>query len=401
MADLTWILDSEKASYFGNSGISSGYILPKNDVGPEPKVLAGIRLWIILRGHEDRLFQLVKIKKVERIIDGYYSGDYLVSSEITESVKLVLGYTDTAKYSTSGTRSLKLGITEISPDLSESFAALVKSSVQTKLLSPDKISLAKIDFQLLPHNSYRLAQSALRAVVSHLTLEQVWASGSGDKLGAFSNFAYALLYEKTGIKPPSSLVDALKAFDPISVIFAEMKLALENEDGGVTNLGHSCVDTEFSEIEPEKIYAREFVSANSKLRGLEEALNKTEHAEKVHQAMLKDISEFLIGNKITPYESGSIDLMYRSVDKLNIFEIKSANADNILSQAAKGAFQLACYLNELSKDYDKLDARLVIHDTESRELQNYAIAALSRLNVQVLVYDPSKPWPSRVQGMQL
>lgn len=161
------------------------------------------------------------------------------------------------------------------------------------------------------------------------------------------------------------------------------------------------VDTEFSEIEPGKIFAREFVSIDSKLGNLEEALKKTEHAEKIHQAMLKDISEFLIANGITPYESNSIDLLYKSRDKLNVFEIKSSNVDNILSQSSKGAFQLACYLNELSKDYDNLNSRLVLHVTESPELQKYAVEALLRLGIEVLFYDPSRSWPNRIQGLPL
>lgn len=400
MADLVWVLDGEKGTSFGNSGVAGSYILPRNEVDLEPKILAGRRLWVVLRGQEDRLLLLVKIKKVERIIDGYYSGDYLISPEITESIKLVSGYADAARYSMAATLSSKLGVSELSSEVSDALLALVRGSIQTKLLPPDKRSLSQIDFQLLPSNGHRLAQSALRAVVSHLTLEQVWANGTGDRLSAFSNYACALLTEKMGAKPSQDIVGALKAFDPVSLIFAEEKPGLERGISG-QKYNAPCVDTEFSEIEPGKIYAREFVSADSKLMNLEEALNKTEHAEKIHQAMLKDISEFLIANGITPYESSSIDLLYSSRGKLNVFEIKSANVDNILSQSSNGAFQLACYLNELSKDYDNLNARLVLHVTLSPALQKYAVEALLRLGIEVLFYDPGKPWPHRIQGLPL
>ena len=167
------------------------------------------------------------------------------------------------------------------------------------------------------------------------------------------------------------------------------------------NYNVPSVDTEFYEIEPGKIYAREFVSVDSKLRNIEEALNKTEHAEKIHQAMLKDISEYLIANGVTPYESSSIDLLFRTRGVLNIFEIKSSNGDNIMSQASKGAFQLACYLNEINKDYDNLSARLVLHVIQSPELQKYVVEALLMLGIEVLFYDPSRPWPSRIKGFPL
>ena len=400
MSDLVWVLNGERGTSFGNSGVSGSYILPKNEVDFEPESLAGQRLWVVLRGQEDRLLLLIKIKKVERIIDGYYSGDYWISPEMTGSIKLVSDYVGAARYATTSTRAYRLGVSKLAQESSDALSALVKGSIQTKLLPPDKRSLSKVDFQLVPRSGLRLAQSALGAVVSHLTLEQVWANGAGDRLGAFPNYACALLTEKMGAKPSPSIVDDLKALDPVSVIFAEERYAAKRGEPS-RSYNTPSVDTEFSEIVPGKIYAREFVSADSKLRSLEEALKKTEHAEKIHQAMLKDISEYLIANGIKPYESSSIDLLYRSRGKLNVFEIKSSNIDNILSQSSKGAFQLACYLNELSKDYDNLNARLVLHMTESPELQKYAVEALLRLGIEVSFYDPDKSWPNRIQGLPL
>ena len=80
-------------------------------------------------------------------------------------------------------------------------------------------------------------------------------------------------------------------------MFAEEKPAAERRELDC-NYNAPCVDIVFSEIEPGKIYAREFVSTDSKLRNLEDVLKKTERAEKIHQAMLKDISEYLITNGI-------------------------------------------------------------------------------------------------------
>lgn len=400
MSDLVWVLDSWKDTFFGSTGISGSYIIPKNEVYFEPESLAGRRLWVVLRGKEDRLLLLIKVKKVERIIDGYYSGDYLISPDMTGSFKLVSDYVGAVRYATMYTRASKLGVSELSQESTVALTLLVKGSIQTKLLPPDKYSLSKVDFQLVPSNGRRLVQSAIWAVVSQLTLEQVWANGTGIKLGAFSNYACALLTGKMGTTLSPEIVEDFKAFDPVSVIFVEPKSQAEQREYR-HNYNAPSVDSEFSEIEPGKIYAREFVSADSKLMNLEEALKKTEHAEKIHQAMLKDISEYLIKNGIKPYESSSIDLLYVSRKKLYVFEIKSSNIDNILSQSSKGAFQLACYLNELSKDYDNLNARLVLHVTQSPALQKYAVEALLRLGIEVLFYDPDKGWPNRVHGLPM
>ena len=400
MSDLVWVLDVERGLSFGRAGVSGSYILPKNEIDFEPKSIAGQRLWIVLRRQEDRLLLLVKVKKLERIIDGYHSGDYWISPDMAGSIKLASDYMGAARYVATSTRDFALGLSQLPQETSDALSALIKNSIQTKLLPPDKSSLAKVDLQLLPSNDRRLAQVALRAVVSHLTLEQVWANGTGDRLGAFSNYACALLAEKLGAKPSIGVVRDLKFFDPVSVIFAEERPTSERSERHCNYLAPS-VDTEFSEIEPEKIYAREFISSSVKLTNTEDSLKKTEHAEKIHQTMLKDISAYLITKGIKPYESGSIDLLYRTNERLNLIEIKSANIDNILSQSSKGAFQLACYLNELSKDYHNLSARLVLHVTQSPELQNYAVDALIKLGIEVLFYDPSKSWPNRIQGLPL
>jgi hypothetical protein len=396
MSDLVWVLDAEKGASFGSAGVSGSYILPKHQGDFEPASLASQRLWVVLRGQEDRLLLLVRVKQVERIIDGYYAGDYLISPDMTASLKLVTNYLGAAQYTITSTRASKLGVSALSQESSEALALLVKGSIQTKLLPPDKRSLSRIDFQLLPRNGRRLAQSALRAVVSNLTLEQVWANGTGDRLGAFSNYACSLLAETMGTKPSPDVVAALKAFDPVSVIFRDGTPYSVREEPA-HNYNAPSVDTAFSQIEPAKIYAREFVAADPVQRDLEEELKKTEHAERIHQ----DISEYLITNGITPYESRSIDLLYTSRGRMNVFEIKSSDADNILSQSAKGAFQLACYLNELSKDYDNLNTRLVLHATQSPALQEYAAGALLRLGIEVLFYDPEKSWPNRIQGLPL
>lgn len=400
MSELLWVLTSEKGASFGDYGVSGSYILPKSDANFELEFSAGRRLWIVLRGHEDRLLLAIKIKKVERIVEGYHYGDYWISPDTTNSVKFNSDYLRAVRYATTATRAYALGVTELLQETSDLLALLVRGSIQTKLLPPDQSRLSQIHFDLLPSNDRRLAKSALRAIVTHLTLEQVWVNGSGDRLGAFSNFARALLAKQIGIPLTPGIVDYLKNFDPAEMIFSEERHAkVREESSGGYNA--PCVDTEFSEIEPKKIYAREYVSSDSTLRGFEGAIKKTEHAERVHQEMLRDISEYLITKGITPYESSSIDLLYMSNQKLCVFEIKSSNAENILSQSSKGAFQLACYLNELSKDYPDLDGRLVLHVTESPKLQNYIAEVLLRFGIKVLFYDPGRNWPYRIVDLPL
>ena len=398
MAELVWILDSRKGPFFGNKGISSNYIIPQNDLRIDLGLLAGNILWIVLRGTEDRLFKVIKIKKVERILEGYHSGDFLVSVELTESIKLVSDYSAAAKYKLDNLQHLNAGVSEIEAKASEVYRLLVKNAIQIKLTSiPEKL-LASVDLQPLPRNRTQLAKIAIRAITSTFTLDQVWAGGSGEKLRAFANFAYAVISRKKDVLHAQELSKELQSLDPTFSLFKHTD-DKERVRSPIDKLKAPSVDAEFTEIDPANVYAREFLSIDSKLKDLEEALNKTEHAEKIHQEMLRDISTFLISRGIVPYESSSIDLMYTLENTLNIFEIKSTNVNNILAQSAKGAFQLSCYQNELSKDYDQLNAKLIIHKTESDEIEEYALAALRRLGIIVLLYDPTKPWPNRVIGL--
>lgn len=400
MFDLVWILSSEKSASFGNKGIFASYIIPKNDMKVELQMLAGNRLWVVLRGPEDRLLKLIKIKKVEQIIDGYHAGDFLVSTELAESFKLVSSYSMAAKCKVPNTRALNLGVSELDLQTSLSLHMLVKEMMQIKLISPTEQLLRQINLTLLPNNSHQLVSNALRAVISRLTLDQIWANGTGEKLGAFSNFAFALISSKINIKQAPDLLEELRNLDPVSILLNKRKLQAHDDLANTRKLPR--IDIEFTLIEPQNIYARKFLFIDSKFNYLEDALNKTEHAEKIHQEMLKDISMFLIDHGVTPYESSSIDLMYSTGNKLNVFEIKSTNINNILAQAAKGAFQLACYLNELRKNYNNiLNTKLILHKTENQGLDEYAREALSCLNIHVLFYDPSKPWPARVHGLPL
>lgn len=393
MSDFVWILDGNKAAYLGNSGVSPSYIVPKNDIVDSERNIAGKRLWFVVRGSEDRLFQAIRVKKVERIIEGYYTGDYLIASEITDSFKLVHSYQQASKYRVTDLSRFSLGIAALPDEISLTLKTMVIGSAQTRLVPPDKRSLTNIALQLAPRNTERLAKSAIRAIVTRLTLDEVWGRVVNLRLGPFANFAYELVTYPTD----ANLIERLNALDPIVALSSKDISRSENEVIKPTALPK--VDSEFTEIEPNNIYAREFISIDAKLKYLEDALNKTEHAEKIHQAMLKDIVEYLISKGITPYESGSIDLAYKTGHQLNVLEIKSANSENVLSQSAKGAFQLACYSHELSKDYVALDAKLIIHETNSSDIQNYAITVLLRLGIGVLVYNPEKSWPDRVKGL--
>lgn len=395
MTDIVWILESERGPAFGSNGVADSYLIPQNDIDIEPKELRGKRLWIVLRGNEDRLFKVIRIKKIERITDGYHTGDYLITPETLDSLKISGSYADGKRYVTTALQSLSLGVKELDDKIGNDLALLVKKCVQIKLVAPDQKLIDKIVFEPAGKNQQNLVKLALKAVISQLSLDQIWGSGTGEKLGAFANFAAALIKRTFPGEKITDLGKELNSLDPTHHLDIGIASLIEKKQ----KPRKPSVDIEFAEIDPEKIYSREFLKKELGNDEMEDTLYKTEMAEKLHQEMLKDISKFLIEQKIKPYQSESIDLMYTLNGYVNLFEIKSANANNIFSQAGKGAFQIGCYLNELSKFYKNIVSRIILLKTDNDDLETFVKEALARLNIIVLFYDPRKSWPERVQEL--
>lgn len=396
MNNLLWILGSDKSSSFGNKGVSGSYIIPHGDLFVDPKSVAGGRVWVILRGIEDRLLKIIKVNRIEKIVDGYNSGDYLLTTDLSESLKSASSYSEAGRYKVTCVTNVEYGMRETTTEVANDLIRAVKGAIQVKLIAPSERLLSQVDLNIIPSGVQRIARNAMRAVISRLTLDQIWASGTGEKLGAFPHFTYSLISRYLNNSSARLAIDELKKLDPIYRLTLPEEIIEPNVSKATAS---PRVDVDFSEIEPEKIHARTFLSLDSKLIDLEAMLNKTEHAEKIHQDMLKDISMYLLSRGVTPYESSSIDLMYRSTTGLNVLEIKSTTSANIMAQSAKGSFQLACYYNELIRDYEDINTFLVLHKTENENIETFAWAALSRLGVSVLIYNPNNAWPKRIDGL--
>ncbi|WP_373085437.1 hypothetical protein [Sneathiella sp.] len=399
MSDFVWIINAEKNSSFGNSGVSSSYIIPSGEMKVSPSLLAGSRLWILLRGIEDRLFLSIKVKKVERILDGYYEGDFLLSTSFLSSFRLVSKYSEAMKYVVIDVVSHRLGISIIEESISQKFAMVVTNSIEYKLLPPPRASLPNISSNIFPRSGNALAKASLCLIVSHFNLNQIWAQGAGDKLNAFSNFACAVISASLVDRPNSNLNDALNKNDPLTNLVVFISEGVDTEIHRITSI--PVVDTDFTEVEPDKIHARSFISSGDNMKDVEASLRKTEHAEETHQGMLKDISQFLISIDIVPYESSSVDLIFKTPHAMNICEIKSSNLENYFSQASKGAFQLSCYTEQIEKDFDHSQSILILQKIGHDEIETYIKKILMRMNIQTLYYNVNLSWPFKLEGFSV
>jgi hypothetical protein len=397
MSNFVWIIPSERLASLGNGGISPSYIIPLGQMNGHEGRLRGSRLWILLRGADDRCIAVATIKRVERFRDDYYANDFLVSCDTTASFRLSSTFEDAKPFSVSDFREHGLGTHLASSGAAEKLKVLVSRSVQIKLASPSDATLTGVRIDLPSKNVQRLAKFALSQVTQALPLDRVWASGTGEKRGPFSNFASRLLSLRGYDALQAS--SFLKANDPVTLLAEAASSVAVSKKANSARSFEKSVDLDFTEIDPETIYAREFVVSEGYLPDLESALSKTEAAEKLHQSMLRDISSYLKANGVSPFESASVDLMIILDHQRRIFEIKSSTLANIMAQAAKGAFQIACYLNAMAADYEQLDGFLILHKVEDSNFEVFVRDALTRLGVKNLTYDPSKKWPERVSGL--
>jgi hypothetical protein len=66
MSDFVWIIPSEMFSSLGNRGVSPNYLIPQGHMRNQEARLAGNRVWVVLRGADDRCVVMAIIKKVEK-----------------------------------------------------------------------------------------------------------------------------------------------------------------------------------------------------------------------------------------------------------------------------------------------------------------------------------------------
>jgi len=397
MLEFVWIISSEKLASLGKRGISPSYIVPHGQMNGQEGFLRGSRLWFILRGNEDRCLATASIKMVEKFREGYNAEDYVLSCDTSASFRISATFDNATSYTTSDFRHLAIGIHRASQSATDNLRTCVSRAVQVKLAPASDAALRSVKIDNLPTKGKGRARAAIYLITQNFCLDEIWASGTGEKLGPFSNFASRLL--SLHGHDAAQISDFLKKSDPLNLtVDAEINSA-DVTPKIAQYSSEKSVDLNFTEIDPHTIYAREFVPSDGYMRDLEIGLQKTEAAEKQHQDMLREISTYLQDLGISSYQSTSIDLMIRSNDHMQIFEIKSSNVSNIVAQATKGAFQLACYMNAMVGDFESLCATLILHKVEDPGLEKFVHDALDRLGVSYLTYDPEKKWPHKLDGL--
>ncbi|MHA4811741.1 hypothetical protein ACX0G9_26830 [Flavitalea flava] len=393
---FAWIISTELYYGLKKGGISPAYVIPAEMMHGHEGSLVRSGVWVVVRGRRDEVAGFIKPWRIERFTDTYYKGDYLLHANLTSSFRIGSPNADGSLFFAEAFNSFPMGINEIDAESKLRIFDFVRSKVQRKFTPPPTSSIKDIVLENAPKRRASLAKIAINRIVRNYSLDTIWCTGSVNKLGPFANFAHALISDRFGPLVAAECLSYLRTYDPLNIL-------LETKDRTSEPENHSSeirriVDTEFTEIDPESIYAREFVDSDH-IVDLEAALAKTETAEKFHQDMLRDITTYMISRGIIPYETRSVDLMIRWAGRINIYEIKSTNEVNLFAQSAKGSFQLAYYCEAMKDDYDSLNPVLIIRKTHDEGSEKMCINVLRKLGIACLIYDPSCEWPNRIAGL--
>lgn len=391
--DYVWIIGEQQ---FNGTGISSSYIVPMHQMRHNEAAIAGSRVWLVLRGRDDRCIGFIKPIKAERFIDDYHAGDFLLTCDLHSSIRFSKSYDSSKAYTSTQLESVDYGISAAPESFIREIREKAKNNIPVKFSPPPSRFFSRIDLSKAPKKSNAAIDFALSRIVQQFSLEELWSSGKGGKLGPVGNFAAHFLQANGFGSFSESDYEMLIARDPIRFLLGEPQADSRFDKSAINVTG---VDLEFSEIEPENIHARKFVLSEGFEMNHLDALQKTEAAERLHQDMLRDISMYLINTGMLPFESNSIDLILFAKDEINIYEIKSSNDENILSQASKGAFQLATYINALRTDFSNVKSAIILHAIENKKLERLVGNILRELGINHLIYNPKLPWPDRVTGL--
>lgn len=404
MQHFAWILDAALFAYLkGGGGVSSSYILPKAQASRiSPMDLSGAETWIVLRSKNgDVPFACIHVSKVEQFEEGFNQGDYLLTIDQSRSFRLISALQEAGGHHSKIVSSFALGVSPIDHETASDVRDEGMGRIVVNLRTPSNAMLNRLGEPPVKGMVAQKAKRLIANVSSRFSLEDVWASKPPTRLSPFAYFAYSRVLQRQGQAEANALLAALSLQDPTATTPRVDKQS--SKDGAIGRDPADAmplVDVDLSPICIENIYARKFLARENAAIDIGKMLKNVEVAEKTHQDILRDIALYLQLLKHIPMQSESIDLSVETLAGHVIFEIKSAHIDNVLSQVAKGIFQLTCYKDALINDGRSIKTTILVIQTIGNEaLQAYVTKMAAYSSIKVLFYDLGLRWPHKVRGL--
>lgn len=347
----------------------------------------GGSLWIGFKKNESEigLLSLLSVSEVAEFVDDYGPAGYLISGVKTRSIRLARP-SGKNSFFVNFTSSFQVGVIQ---KISSSDSTLFKRAIN---ITKTNFSGVRIELlRQLGDNLCLKSDSALARMILYRILERTFLSEL-IRLPKHRDFSVVV---STALQVAAELGEGWPA--RLRALFLEID-PFREENIPMLRTTSQKVDTLFTAIRPEEVFARTFIAGQQGGSFLG-SIAKTELAEKRHQDILRAISERFLTLNVVPFESDSVDLM-AAIDGVNfIFEIKSATIDNFLSQASKGIFQLLVYSVALESESMAPVSILVIENSCSAEEGILLKSVASKAGIQVLFFDLATCWPTNVNDI--
>lgn len=403
MPDYIWVLPRDKAASLGTVGVSNEYILPRAHVRVNASDLLDHIIWVILRGEDDRLLLIITAQEINTLLDGYYKEDYILKPNLQNSLRIGSTFNELANFITEVSPNSSEGISEISSEDVYQLTLLLKKNSSIRLTQPSAKNISNIIIENPPKGKDLIARMVVLTAVSSFNLHDIWSDGRQKifREAPFASLAKAYIEINFPMINLREIEEVLVNFDPYKSIL-NRKFDIERlPQTLISSRRAPCVDALFKSLDPNQIFAREFSSSDISTLNLLEQIKKTEAAEHRHQEILRDVARYLIDAGIHPFQSESVDLAYNLNSTLQLFEIKTTNLDNAISQASKGAFQLACYKNALDEHYETISISILLEDTGSSDLNSFISDTMRTLGIFTYFYNDNYPWPNRLPNLPI
>jgi hypothetical protein len=134
---------------------------------------------------------------------------------------------------------------------------------------------------------------------------------------------------------------------------------------------------------------------------LSDWLDKTNNAEETHEKILKDVVLNMKDKGFQTLKSRSFDLFTRKSENQILWEIKSTNTYNSVSQGEKGIIQLLRYAIAMSQgNFSGVKFNLLLQNSNQPAIIQYLSRMAKQAGIEIWLYDEKRNWPERIFNLK-
>ena len=346
-------------------------------------------IWLVAAENKRRfLFGHVRVKRLAKIVDDIHDDILTLYADRRTSFAVPASRREKTEWEITGI-NMPMGIEHARKSIRENLAALIADNYKYTL-SSSRIALpAKQIPDMQGKPPAIIAADIYQSVLSFRRLGDIKKLRHSGEPTVFGDIAIASVPSRHSRE--KAIKKSIRRLDEkvASILKGEDTTQEEQEEKRQSRreLSSRFVDTDLTQIAPDKIVARIFLSP-ANFRARVEIPQKTQKAEIRHQEILRKMAGVIVALNLKPLQSGSVDLAVMVGGRLVIFEIKSATADNFREQAKKSLLQVLEYRMAFQAEgYRGVRAATIIEDKGSYLEKEYMRKFARYLNIRVFYYN--------------